>query len=48
MKKITLDNISFENHFNIYGEDKIKVLQFITADVMDKLVEFRKKIWISI
>lgn len=43
MKKITLENIHFENYFNIYGDDEIKALQYITADVMEKLVEFRKK-----
>ena len=41
--KIELDFTDFENLFDIYSSDEITTMQILTADNMQKLVEFYKK-----
>lgn len=42
-KKVNMDSIKFEEHFNVLCEDKIMAARIITADIMEMLVKFYKE-----
>lgn len=41
--KIEMDSSEFEKVFDVYGTNPIMVMQILTADIMEMLVEFKKK-----
>lgn len=42
-KKVELESIEFEKHFDFYADNKIEALQLFTTDVIDKINYFREK-----
>lgn len=42
-KKVNMDSIEFEEHFNVLCDDKIMAARIITADMMEMLVKFYKE-----
>lgn len=42
-KRVELDSNEFEKHFDVICDNKINAMQFLTSDVMDKLVNFVKE-----
>lgn len=41
-KKVELDSQEFEKYFDVYEDNKIVAMQILTAELMDKMIEFRK------
>lgn len=41
--RIEMDSSEFEEHFDVFTEDKIKTMQILTSDIMAMLVEFREQ-----
>lgn len=41
--KIEMDSSEFEKHFDVSGTNPIIVMQILTADIMEMLVEFKEK-----
>ena len=42
-----LDNISFENSYKVFCEDKNYAYQFLTSDIMELLLEYREKMGVG-
>lgn len=40
--KVEMDSSEFEKHFDVYGTDKIIVMQILTSDIMEMLIEFKE------
>ena len=47
VKNIELDNFNFERYFDVYCKDKILATRVLTAEVMEKMVSFYKKLEIK-
>ena len=41
--KLKMDSSKFEKHFDVEASNKIIGMQILTADIMEKLIEFREK-----
>lgn len=41
--KIEMDSSEFEKHFDVFGNNPIIVMQILTADIMEMLIEFKEK-----
>ena len=41
--KVTMDSQEFEKYFDVYGDNKIIVMQILTAEVMAAMIDFRKQ-----
>ena len=41
--RIELDTGEFEKYYDVFGDNKIKVLQILTSSVMEKLIDFMKE-----
>lgn len=41
-KRVEMDSSEFEKYFDVYGDDKIQVMQILTSDIIDEMLEFRK------
>lgn len=41
--KIEMDSSEFENNFDVYGTNPIVVMQILTSDIMEMLIEFKKR-----
>ena len=43
-KKLEMDSIEFEQYFDVYTNNNLETMKILTADLMELLIEFRKKI----
>jgi len=41
--KLEMDSSEFEQHFDVYAEDKIVAMQILTSDIMDMMIQFREE-----
>lgn len=41
--KIAMDSVEFEKSFDVYGAEKIEIMQILTADVMEAIIKAKKK-----
>ena len=41
--KIAMDSAEFEKYFDVYGAEKIEIMQILTADVMEAIIKVKKK-----
>ena len=41
--KIEMDSSEFEKDFDVYGTDKIMIMQLLTSDIMETLMEFKRQ-----
>ena len=42
-QKVEMDSSEFEKYFDVNSTNKIETMQILTADVMEKLIDFREK-----
>lgn len=43
LRKIQMDNYLFENYFNVYTDDNIFAMRFLTHNIMEMLINFYEK-----
>lgn len=42
-QKVSMDSGEFEKYFDVYGAEKIEVMQILTSDVMEEIIKAKKK-----
>lgn len=44
LSEVKMDSSEFENIFNVYADDSVLTMRILTSDIMQKMVEFEKRL----